>query len=509
MEELLIIDGQRVAVVGRRHEFEVYDPSTGDVLATVAKATKADVDRAVQSAHAALESKAWGGIAPAERGRIMIRIAQALRDRADELATLESRDNGKPLRQARTDVQVAARYFEFFAGIADKIMGHTIPLGPGFLDFTVREPIGVSAQIVPWNYPIQIGARGVAPALAAGCTVVLKPSSEAPMTALELGEIALACGLPPGVLNVVPGTGSEAGTALASHPDINQLTFTGSVDVGIQVAKMAAENVVPVVMELGGKSPNIVFADADLDLAAQGVANAIFQNAGQTCSAGSRLLVERKAHDALVARLADRAKTMRLGPGVSDPDMGPIISKRQLETIERLRRRSARTKAPRVAAGGSRPSDPALRQRLLLPADAARSRDAGTCASRRKRSSVRCSRSSPSTTCEEAAAIANRSQYGLVAGVWTRDINKAHVARVADQERAGLRQHVRRRRRRRAAVRRVQEERIRAREGTRVARELHAGEECLHQVLLRRSGSSGSARWDGRWRRIWFARGSA
>src|SRR5215470_10520927 len=228
-----------------------------------------------------------------------------------ELATLESRDNGKPLKQARTDVQVAARYFEFFAGIADKIMGNTIPLGPGFLDYTVREPIGVSAQIVPWNYPIQIGARGIAPALAAGCAVVLKPSSEAPMTALRLGEIGLACGLPPGVLNVVPGSGAEAGAALASHPDINQLTFTGSVDVGVSVAKMAADNVVPVVMELGGKSPNIVFADADMDLAAAGVANAIFQNAGQTCSAGSRLLVERKAHDAFVARLAERARAMR------------------------------------------------------------------------------------------------------------------------------------------------------------------------------------------------------
>jgi aldehyde dehydrogenase (NAD+) len=288
--ETLIIDGTRVNAADGG-TFEVYDPSSGEVLATVAKATKGDVDRAVQTAHAALESKGWRGIAPAERGRIMLRIAQMLRDRSEELATLESRDNGKPLRQARTDVQVAARYFEFFAGIADKIMGNTIPLGPGYLDYTIREPIGVSAQIVPWNYPIQIGARGVAPALAAGCTVVLKPSSEAPMTALKLGEIALACGLPAGVLNVVPGTGSEAGVALASHPDINQLTFTGSVDVGVSVAKMAAENVVPVVMELGGKSPNIVFADADLDLAVQGVANAIFQNAGQTCSAGSRLLV--------------------------------------------------------------------------------------------------------------------------------------------------------------------------------------------------------------------------
>ena len=186
-------------------------------------------------------------------------------------------------------MQVAARYFEFFAGAADKIMGSTIPLGSGFLDYTVREPIGVSAQIIPWNYPIQIGTRGIAPALAAGCTVVLKPAEDAPMTALRLGDIVLACGVPPGVVNVVPGLGPEAGAALASHPDINQVTFQGSVEVGVLVAKMAADNVVPVVMESGGKSPNIVFGDADLEMAAAGVANAIFQNCGQTCSAGSRL----------------------------------------------------------------------------------------------------------------------------------------------------------------------------------------------------------------------------
>jgi acyl-CoA reductase-like NAD-dependent aldehyde dehydrogenase len=318
---------------------------------------------------------------------------------------------------------VAARYFEFFAGIADKIMGNTIPLGPGFLDFTIREPIGVSAQIVPWNYPIQIGARGVAPALAAGCAVVLKPSSEAPMTALRLGAIALECGLPPGVLNVVPGTGAEAGVALAGHPDINQLTFTGSVDVGVEVARLAAGNVVPVVMELGGKSPNVVFADADLDLAAQGVATAIFQNAGQTCSAGSRLLVERGAHRGLVERLSARASGMRLGPGVDDPDMGPIISQRQLETIERYVE-IGRSEGARVAAGGERPADAALgkgfffrptllddvqpdmrvaQEEIFGPVLAILTFD----------------------TAEEAAAIANRSQYGLVAGIWTRDINKA------------------------------------------------------------------------------------
>ncbi len=422
MTERLIINGERVPA-SDAGTFDVFDPSTGERLAEVAKATTADIDRAVTSAQAALDAAAWGGIAPAERGRIMQRIAQALRDRTEELAALESRDNGKPLRQARTDVQVAARYFEFFGGVADKIMGSTIPLGPGFLDFTIREPIGVSAQIVPWNYPIQIGARGVAPALAAGCAVVLKPSSEAPMTALRLGEIALGCGLPPGALNVVPGTGSEAGVALAGHPGINQLTFTGSVSVGIEVAKRAAQNVVPVVMELGGKSPNIVFADADLDQAAQGVATAIFQNAGQTCSAGSRLVVERRAHGALVDRLVARAKTMRLGPGIGDPDMGPIISKRQLETIEQYVKVGT-AEGARVAVGGARPADPALGRGyfyqptlldgVLPDMRVAQEEIFGPVLAVIGVDDV-----------EEAAAVANRSDYGLVAGVWTQDINKA------------------------------------------------------------------------------------
>lgn len=421
-EDGLIINGNRTAA-SDGGTFEVLDPSTGGPLATVAKATSADVSRAVAAAHAALESKAWGGILPAERGRIMQRIAQAIRGRAEELATLESRDNGKPLTQARTDVQVAARYFEFFGGVADKIMGQTIPIGPGFIDFTLREPIGVSAQIVPWNYPIQIGARGVAPAIAAGCAVVLKPSSEAPMTALRLGEIGLECGLPPGALNVVPGTGAEAGVALASHSDVNQLTFTGSVDVGIAVARMAAGNVVPVVMELGGKSPNIVFADADLDATVRGVSTAIFQNAGQTCSAGSRLLVERPAHAALVAKLAERARSMRIGPGVSDPDMGPIISKRQLETIERYVAIGTGEGAT-IAAGGGRPSGASLGQGYyfqptLLDGVSADMRVAQEEIFGPVLAIV------AFDDLDEAARIANHSQYGLVAGIWTRDINKA------------------------------------------------------------------------------------
>jgi aldehyde dehydrogenase (NAD+) len=420
--EYLLINGERAAA-SDGGTFEVVDPSTGRALAAVAKATPADVSRAVAAAHAALESKAWGGILPAERGRIMQRIAHTIRERAEELATLESRDNGKPLTQARTDVQVAARYFEFFGGVADKIMGHTIPLGPGFLDFTVREPIGVSAQIVPWNYPIQIGARGVAPAIAAGCAVVLKPSSEAPMTALKLGEIGLECGLPPGVLNVVPGTGAEAGVALAGHPDINQLTFTGSVEVGIAVATMAARNVVPVVMELGGKSPNIVFADADLDAAVRGVATAIFQNAGQTCSAGSRLLVERSAHGAVVAGLTARARSMRIGPGTSDPDMGPIISKRQLDTIERYVAIGTGEGAT-VASGGRRPSGESLGdgyyfEPTLLDGVSADMRVAQEEIFGPVLAIV------AFDDLDEAARIANRSQYGLVAGIWTRDITKA------------------------------------------------------------------------------------
>lgn len=420
--EELIIDGSRTAA-SDRGTVDVYNPSTGEVLATVAKATAADVDAAVQAAHRALASKEWGGIAPAERARVLHRIAQRLRDRADEIATLESQDNGKPLSQARTDVLVAARYFEFYAGAADKIMGNTIPLAPGLLDYTVREPIGVSAQIVPWNYPIQISARGIAPALAAGCAVVVKPSSEAPMTALRLGEIAVDCGLPAGVLNVVPGTGSEAGAALASHPDINQLTFTGSVDVGVAVAKMAAENVVPVVMELGGKSPNVVFADADLELTIKMVANAIFQNAGQTCSAGSRLLVQRTAHAEVVERLAAHAARMTVGRGVDDPDMGPIISRRQLETIERYVH-IGRDEGAHVAAGGARPAElassggfyfqPTVLDRVGPDMRVAQEEIFGPVLSVIEFEDL-----------EQAATIANRSQYGLIAGVWTRDINKA------------------------------------------------------------------------------------
>jgi acyl-CoA reductase-like NAD-dependent aldehyde dehydrogenase len=422
--ETLFINNERVpAAAGGL--VDSYDPSTGGVLAQLARAAQPDVDRAVRAARVALDSAAWGGLAPAERGRILHRIALAIRARAEELSVLESRDTGKPLRQGRADVQVAARYFEFYAGVADKVLGAAIPLPAGFLDYTIREPIGVSAQIVPWNYPIQIGCRGIAPALAVGCAVVVKPSCEASLNLLRVAQIALECGLPPGALNVITGTGAEAGVALASHPDINQLTFTGSVEVGVAVARMAAGNVVPVVMELGGKSPNIVFADADLDVAAQGVANAIFQNAGQTCSAGSRLLVERSAHGALLDRLVARTKAMRLGPGVDDPDMGPIISQRQLETIDQYVA-IGRQEGARVAAGGRRSDDPRLSAGYFYEPTLLTGVVAGMRVAQEEIFGPVLSIITFDDE-EEAIRIANDSEYGLVAGVWTRDLHKAHA----------------------------------------------------------------------------------
>ena len=418
--EALLIGGKKVPASDNGTS-DVYDPSTGEVFARLSKATVEDVDAAVNAAHSALASKAWGGIVPAERGRILIRIAARIRERGEELAALESQDNGKPLRQARNDVAVAARYFEFYGGVADKLMGATIPVAPGIMDFTVKEPIGVSAQIIPWNYPIQIGSRASAPALAAGCAVVMKPATEASMTAVRLGEIALECGLPAGAFNIVTGTGKECGEALASHPGINQLTFTGSLEVGTGVAATAARNVVPTLIELGGKSPNVVFADADLDKTVVGVANAIFQAAGQTCSAGSRLLVERSIHKVFVDKLIAHTQAMRVGPGIEDPDMGPVISKRQLEVIERYVQSAAEEGAV-IRTGGKRPPalgkgffyEPTLIDQVTPDMRVAQEEIFGPVLS-----------IIDFDTLEEAATLANQTEYGLLAGVWTCDISKA------------------------------------------------------------------------------------
>jgi aldehyde dehydrogenase (NAD+) len=427
--EGLLVHGERTAAA-EGGVLDIHDPSTGEVMARVAKGTARDIDAAVASAREALDADAWARMAPAERGRLLQRIAQAIRDRAEDLARLESRDNGKPLRQARTDVQVAARYFEFYAGVADKIMGHTIPLGHGLLDFTVREPIGVSAQIVPWNYPIQIGSRGIAAALTVGCTVVVKPSEEAPMTALRLGEIALECGLPPGVVNVVPGTGLDAGAPLASHRGVNQITFTGSVAVGIAVAKMAADNVVPVVMELGGKSPNIVFADADLDAAVRETASGAFFNAGQVCSAATRVVVDRTIRDAFVDKLATRAQSLRIGdPRADGVNLGPVISRQQMERVLNYIR-IGRDEGAQLVCGGERVGErgyfvqPTVFAGVTGEMRVAREEIFGPVVSVLSFADE-----------EEAVSLANGTDYSLAAAVWTRDIDRAH--RMSDRLDAG------------------------------------------------------------------------
>ncbi len=430
--ERMLIGGEWVEAASRE-TFETRDPATGEVVAAVPRAGAADVDRAVAAARRAVEGRAWRETTPAERGRILSRIAAGIRSRADELARLETLDTGKPLRQARTDVEVAARYFEFYAGAADKILGQVIPLGEGFLDYTLREPWGVCAQIIPWNYPIQIGARGIAPALAAGNAVVSKPAEETPLTALRLGAIALEAGLPAGVLNVVTGFGEEAGAPLSSHPDVDHVAFTGSVEVGSLIMQAAARNIKPVTLELGGKSPNIVLADADPQAAVPVIVNSIIQNAGQTCSAGSRLLVERRVHDEWVDRVAARMREVKIGPGLDDPDLGPVISEGQLGRVLGYLE-VARKEGAEVVAGGARPSDarlatghfvqPTLVDRVKPDMRIAREEVFGPVMA-----------VLPFDDVEEAAALANSTEYGLVAAIWTRDVGKAH--RLAHRVKAG------------------------------------------------------------------------
>ncbi|OYD83730.1 aldehyde dehydrogenase family protein [Azospirillum brasilense] len=401
-----------------RETLEILDPADGAVLARIARGGASDIDEAVRAAQTALPG--WADCVPVQRGRVLHAIARRILEEQDRLARLESQDTGKPLAQAQADAVAAARFFEYYAGVADKVLGSSIPLGPDYADFTVREPLGVTAQIVPWNYPLQIASRGLAPALATGNTVVLKPAELACLSVLELTRICHEEGLPPGVLNVVPGLGQEAGYALAAHPGVNLVVFTGSVATGAQVMRTAADNIVPVLLELGGKSPNIVLADADLDDALPVLLKAAFPNSGQTCSAGSRVLVQRARHRELVDRLAALCHGLKVGPGLQNPDIGPLVSRAQQgKVLDYIG--IARDEGAEVITGGT----------PLPGADLSHGNFVSPTLLDGARPEMRVHREEifgpvltilPFDEVEEAAALANATDYGLVAGIWGRDV---------------------------------------------------------------------------------------
>ncbi|MCS6780183.1 MAG: aldehyde dehydrogenase family protein [Geminicoccaceae bacterium] len=419
MRTELFVDGRFVpATSGER--LRVLDPATEELLAEVEAAGPADVDRAVDAARRALGGP-WGTLAPAERGRRLLALAERIEAASEALARLESRNTGKPLREARDDLAGVVKTFRYNAGAADKLEGATIPLGPSLFDATLLEPLGVTAHILPWNFPLGMLARSLAPALAAGCTAVVKPAEETPLSALALAELLAPAGIPEGVVAVVPGTGEVAGEALCRHPGVAGITFTGSVATGRRVMALAAERAVPVVLELGGKNPLLVFADADLDRLEATLVPACFENAGQVCSAASRLLVEAPSVEDVTARLVARARALRLGPGLDDPDLGPLISAAQrARVLDWLA--EAHAGGAQILTGGRPPAVPArgffLEPTVLrrVPPD---------CRLAREEVFAPVVTIEPFASESEAVALANAGAYGLVAGVFTRDLARA------------------------------------------------------------------------------------
>jgi aldehyde dehydrogenase (NAD+) len=417
---LNLINGQNVPAAGGA-TIDVIDPADASVLTTLPRSDRRDVDAAVAAARAAFHG-AWGRTTATERGRILSRLSALITQHHAELAELECRDTGKPIQQARVDITACARYFEYYGGAADKLHGETIPYAAGSTVMALRVPHGVTGHIIPWNYPAQIYGRSVGGALAAGNACVVKPAEDACLTPLRISQLALEAGLPPGALNIVCGLGVEAGAALAAHTGINHMSFTGSPGTGTAVAQAAAVNHVPVTLELGGKSPQVLFADADLDKALPVVVNAIVQNAGQTCAAGSRVLIEKPIYAQVMAALKARFEALTTGPGLAGPDCGPLISRKQLDRVETMIA-AARDSGVQVAARSQLvagapasgfyfppmlladvPHDHHVAQNEVFgPVLAAFAFDGE----------------------EEAARLANDTPYGLTAAVWTRDGGRA------------------------------------------------------------------------------------
>ncbi len=424
----MLIGNEWTAPASNRY-FDVENPASGEVIAHVAEGAKEDIDGAVRAARRAFESGSWPRMSASERGRLLWKLADLLEDRAQEFAELETLDNGKPLTVSKAvDVPLAVDLFRYMAGWATKLEGSTIPVsvpyaqGAEFLAYTLREPVGVVGQIIPWNFPLLMAAWKLGPALASGCTVVLKPAEQTPLSALHLGELILQAGYPEGVVNIVPGFGETAGAALAAHPDVDKVAFTGSTEVGKLIVKAAGEsNLKKVTLELGGKSPNIVFADADLKAAVPGAANAIFFNHGQCCCAGSRLYVHRSVFDQVIDGVAERAKQMSVGQGF-DPqsEMGPLVSHDQLTCVCSYLEQGSREGA-RAIVGGKRIGD---RGYFVEPTVLVDTQPGMKVVDEEIFGPV--VTAMPFDDPDEIAAVANDTIYGLAAAVWTKDISMAH-----------------------------------------------------------------------------------
>jgi len=426
----LFINGEFVPSVSGK-TFETVNPSTEEVLAVVSEAQKEDIDLAVKAARRAFEDGPWPQMSAAERAHIIYKVADLMDAHKEELAQLEALDNGKPYHVALSDdIPGTVEHFRYYAGWATKVMGQTIPISPDYLNYTRHEPVGVAGQIIPWNYPLQMASWKLGAALAVGCTVVLKPAEQTPLSLLYAAQLFKEAGFPDGVVNFVPGFGDPAGEAIVNHPDIDKVAFTGSTVVGKSIMRKAADTIKHVTLELGGKSPNIILEDADLSAAIPAAFNGIMYNHGQNCSAGSRIFVHRKHYDYVVEELSKMAKQVKLGPGIeSTSEMGPLVSKKQQERVLNYIEKG-KAEGARITAGGKAPFSKGYFVEPTIFADVtddmviAREEIFGPVAV-----------VLPFDTVEEVIRRANDSLYGLAAGVWTENIKTAHY--VANKLKAG------------------------------------------------------------------------